>query len=388
MQSEKEKLPFHLCIVSQWRFDDLDSIPGKPISEAIRLAETVKKVVFVCYNEEGKYLSKRLAPNLFVYTVPLLMSNSLVHTLKNMLTQFTSMTSFLCKIVEQHEIDFIRAENIILGGIPTYICSKLSALQYAIWLAGFEDRVIKIRYGDGIVSKIIQGLFTLLRKRILSSSEFAVGVSAELLEESKMYTQSPVILTPNFVDFESFRQKDEYDAGQGLIRLVYIGRLESEKGIDILLEAVDMIKHRDDFILHVVGWGSLLDNVLNASKNGTPIEYLGKKPHKEIPRVLFTSDILILPSLTEGMPAVILEALATGTPVIASSVGQIPSVIRHQKEGILIQPNDADQLRQAIESLLDNREMIRDMGRQTRKRAMDISGKYMAFHRALFKKFV
>jgi len=388
MTSSSKKLPFRLCIVSQWRFDDLKKMPGKPISEATRMSREIERIVFVCYNEKGEYLSRKINENLYVYTVPLLMSNSLVSTLKNMVTQFVSMFTFLSKIMKIHDIDFIRAENIILGGIPTFLTSMVNSVKYAIWMAGFEDQVIRIRYGQGIISTGVQWLFTLLKSTILSRAEYAVGVSSELLRENQRYTNGPSIVTPNFVDFELFLPKEDYLKDPRKIRFVYIGRLESEKGMKPLLETLALLKERDDFVFRIVGWGTFLPEILNATRKGLHVEYWGKVSHDEIPEIIADSDVLVLPSLTEGMPAVILESLASGTPVIASSVGQIPIVVQDGLQGILVKPGDPQSLYDAIVKILDNKDLVTTMGKAARPRVERISGGYVRIHRKLYERFV
>ncbi len=388
MTKSSKKLPFRLCIVSQWRFENLEKMPGKPISEATRMSREIERIVFVCYNEQGEYLSRKVNDNLYVYTVPLLMSNSLISTLKNMLTQFVSMFTFLSKIMRIHDIDFIRAENIILGGIPAFFTSMVTSVKYAIWMAGFEDQVIRIRYGTGIISSGVQLLFTLLKSTILSRAEYAVGVSSELLRENQRYTKGPSIVTPNFVDFEIFLPKQEYLKEPDKIRFVYIGRLESEKGIAILLETLDMLKDREDFVFRIVGWGTFLPEILSATRKGLHVVYWGKVSHDEIPGIIADSDVLVLPSLTEGMPAVILESLASGTPVIASSVGQIPIVVQDGIEGILTTPGDPKSLHDAIVKILDNKDIVSVLGKSARSRVEKISGGYVRIHRRLYQRFV
>ena len=123
---DTDPLPLNICLVSQWRFDDLTKMPGKPISEANRLAKEVRKIVFVCYNEHDKFLSRKISSNFFVYTMPLRISYSLSHSLTNLPRNLITAGLFITKIIKVHDIDFIRADNIILGGFPALIANILS----------------------------------------------------------------------------------------------------------------------------------------------------------------------------------------------------------------------------------------------------------------------
>ena len=382
-----DSAPLRLCVVSQWRFDDLSRIPGKPISEARRMSRNLERVVFVCYNEQGKFLSRRLSEKLFVYTVPLRMTHSLIGTLLDMLRQFIVMSIFLSYVVRKHRIDFIRAENVILGGIPAIIASTLNSIGYFIYLAGFEERVISIRYGTGFLSQVVRLVFRFLKTFILRKAKYMIGVSSELLAENKKYSAKPFIITPNFVDLEAFVPAPEKSEFNKPIRFVYAGRLEHEKGAEVLLDALKILGPRKDYEMRIAGWGIFLQNFLKLKKKGFNINYLGKLPHTEIPEVFQDADVLILPSLTEGMPAVVLEAFATGTPVIVTSVGQVPYVVEEGRHGFLIAPGKPIVLAAAMMDAINDSESMAKMSQEVRRRAEEISGPYVALNISMLQKY-
>ena len=83
----------------------------------------------------------------------------------------------------------------------------------------------------------------------------------------------------------------------------------------------------------------------------------------DIPEILFSKDIFVLPSLREGLGLAILEAMACGKPVIATNVGGIPEVVKDGENGILVSPKDPEALYRAMNELLDDREKREKMGR-------------------------
>jgi glycosyltransferase involved in cell wall biosynthesis len=90
---------------------------------------------------------------------------------------------------------------------------------------------------------------------------------------------------------------------------------------------------------------------------------VGARPHREIPLWMNASDVLCLPSLHEGLPNVVLEALACGIPVVASRVGGVPEIVRDGINGLLVPPNDPGALRQALHHALSvrwDRDALRD----------------------------
>ncbi len=100
---------------------------------------------------------------------------------------------------------------------------------------------------------------------------------------------------------------------------------------------------------------------------GERVCFLGfRSDAREITSLL---DVLVVPSLTEGAPLVVLEAMAAGVPVAASSVGGIPDQIRHEREGLLVAPGDAEALGEAILGLLRDPAYARSLGEAGRRRA-------------------
>jgi glycosyltransferase involved in cell wall biosynthesis len=85
------------------------------------------------------------------------------------------------------------------------------------------------------------------------------------------------------------------------------------------------------------------------------IIWAGRKPHAEIPIWMSAANFLILPSLSEGYPMVVLESLACGTPVIASRVGGIPEILVSDDFGTMVQPRDSEALTQAILNAIDKK---------------------------------
>ena len=85
----------------------------------------------------------------------------------------------------------------------------------------------------------------------------------------------------------------------------------------------------------------------------------GFRPHSEISGYMDESDLFVLPSYSEGMPLVVLEAMASGIPVIASRVGGVPEVIRDGFNGFLVEPKDSEALAKRIEEVLSDRDLLR-----------------------------
>ena len=131
-------------------------------------------------------------------------------------------------------------------------------------------------------------------------------------------------------------------------QILFAGRLSPEKGIDILLNAVQSIK---DINVLIAGSGSELKNYAGMPQTGA-IRFLGDLDNREIQKLMWQSTLFVLPSRYEGMPMALLEAMACSCPVVATAVGGIPEVIEDHKSGLLVRPEDSEELARAIEKML------------------------------------
>lgn len=133
-----------------------------------------------------------------------------------------------------------------------------------------------------------------------------------------------------------------------------VGRLTPAKGFDILLQSfAEVHRQMPDAHLLLVGDGSLrphLENLVSQMHLADRVIFTGTR--KDVPHLLKTLDIFILSSQWEGLPNTILEAMAAGVPVVATTVGGVPEVITHPQNGWLIPPNNAAALTDAIIYLL------------------------------------
>jgi glycosyltransferase involved in cell wall biosynthesis len=150
-----------------------------------------------------------------------------------------------------------------------------------------------------------------------------------------------------------------------------IARLQREKGLSIFLEAAGRVAStfpRARFLL--VGDGPLRHELLcQARRLGLEgrVHFLGFRT--DALGVLASLDLCVVPSLSEGAPLVVLEAMTLGVPVVATAVGGIPHQLRHNREGLLVPPGDATGLAEACIALLQNPERAQTLAEAGRVRA-------------------
>jgi glycosyltransferase involved in cell wall biosynthesis len=140
--------------------------------------------------------------------------------------------------------------------------------------------------------------------------------------------------------------------------LLFTGRLAEKKGATYLLQALPkLLEQHPDLGLVVIGYGALEGELRREAGRlgiGDAVRFLGRQPHAEIGRWLRGARLAVVPSIvdrygeTEGMPTVVIEAMAAGTRVVGSAVDGIPDVIRHGENGWLCRPKDPADLAEKI----------------------------------------
>lgn len=242
-------------------------------------------------------------------------------------------------------------------------------------------------------------LYTRLDKFFLRRFDFAVavsgGVKKQLLEAgvdpAKVLVISNGISVGKFSGSDGAREKTRAELGIPLEATVIgtVGRLSKEKGYGFLLEAARLLSDagRDCWLLFV-GDGELrgpLDELSRDLGVKGRVVFAGKR--SDIPEVLSAMDVFALSSLTEGQPMALLEAMAAGKPVVATSVGDVPKILEGGEAGLIVPPSDSGALARALGSLLGDRALAAALSRRGREAVEKnySSAKMAAEYRACYK---
>jgi len=168
------------------------------------------------------------------------------------------------------------------------------------------------------------------------------------------------ILIPNYVETDIFRPMD---VAKRKGSICFVGRLTQQKNLFALLEALEGLP----YTLSIIGSGEQGEQVKGfARKKQVKANFLGNVPNHELPEILNQHELFILPSLWEGMPKTLLEAMSCGLPVIGTNIDGIREVIKHGENGILCD-TDSGSIRQAIMSLMEKEKFKKRIGINARK---------------------
>lgn len=231
-------------------------------------------------------------------------------------------------------------------------------------------------------------LYICLDRFVLGFSDRIVAVSADIQQNlTKSGIRSKRIkVIPNAVETEigeascfnnRHSVRERFGFSDTDFVLGYVGRLSQEKGLLYLIEAVSLARKRDcPARLLIIGEGSQEDELQDfARKRGLEDHVVFAGFQSDVVQFFPGMDLFVLPSLTEGTPMALLEAMAHGIPAIASAVGQIPEIINFGKSGILVKPEDSEELSDKIVFLHNNplmRESLAKAGQQRVKSQFDV----------------
>lgn len=191
-----------------------------------------------------------------------------------------------------------------------------------------------------------------------------VAVSGPLRDAAIALGASPdrVDVVPNGIDRRRFHPADRLVARRALgisaegSVIVCVGNIERHKGSLDLVQAfatMPRVERQDGALLVMVGDGAAKSECQQlAADLGVDVSFVGARPHEEIPQWIAACDVFALPSWNEGMPNVVLEALACGRRVVATRVGGTPDILTSEALGALVPPRDVDALAHALAAAL------------------------------------
>jgi len=197
---------------------------------------------------------------------------------------------------------------------------------------------------------------SLLMRSLLNSADMVLYVSKRMFGELKQFIPvSKLQYIGNGVNLDSFH----YKAGHRTKRIVAVGSLKWQKGYSYLIDAISQVfEQLPDHKLSIVGEGSLRNEILGQIEKlglNKKIELLGTCSRQEIAALLQSSELFVLSSVSEGLPRVVLEAIACGTPVVVTDVGDCKEVA--EGVGLVVEPYNAQALAEAISELIENEDM-------------------------------
>lgn len=279
----------------------------------------------------------------------------------------------LAVIMRRHRVDVVQghlANASLLGGLGAILAGvrkRYGTFHSILFLPRKSRMDIRNRFM----------LFTLRKIATLFTRYIAVSEAVRTALVDQGIDPDRVVVVPNGVELGDFERiaKDELlrvrsDLGlrDGERAVVCVGTLREAKGHRYLIEAAsELAEEFPDVVYLLVGDGShravLEDMTAEFGMRGT-VRFLGTR--RDISRILSAGSVFVLPSLWEGLPIALLEAMAVGLPCVATRVAGTVEVLQDEESGILVEPGDAHQLAAAIRTVLLDPERALAMGEKGR----------------------
>lgn len=251
----------------------------------------------------------------------------------------------ICRIIWRINPDILLVQSIGIG-IPALLTKKLLKIPYVIW--GRGDDV----YRPGRFIRITA-------RSILMNADSVLALTENMRKRMMNICPREISIVPNGINLEQFsvrsptRMKEE-----GTKNILFVGRLHPVKGVQYLIRAMKkVLEEIPDAKLILVGDGEERERLealsiqLGIQKS---VHFIGIVPHEMVHTFMHQADVFVLPSLSEGFPNVLLEAMACKLPVVATRVGGIPDIIEDGTNGYIVEVNDSQNIADRILFILKN----------------------------------
>jgi len=231
---------------------------------------------------------------------------------------------------------------------PPVLMARLLGKKVITSAIGIGSLVYRKTHNNRLFSMggIFSAVFSVLERANFSLSDRILVESHSVIDflGLEKYKHKIVDSGARYIDTDFFQIKKELEERKNLVG--YIGRLEEGKGVMNFVKAIPLIlKKQDDLEFFLGGYGPLynvIKNELRHNKLSQKVELTGWIPHDKVADYLNELKLLVLPSYSEGLPTIILEAMACGTPVLATPVGGVPDVIKDGETGFILKDNSPE----------------------------------------------
>lgn len=216
-----------------------------------------------------------------------------------------------------------------------------------------------------------------MKHRTLSNAKAVIGVSNYICSKMRDICGdiNPMMISMgcDVSKFSPAKRNEQYFSHEAK-NIVFVGRLAEKKGLTYLIEAMQNI----DAKLYIIGKGPLEDTLkeqVEREQITNKVFFAGAKTHDELPEILASADLMVAPSIVakdgdqEGLPVSIMEAMASGLPVVAGISGGTSDIIEDGINGYILDARNVKQLEQRIRCILEDNEMCRRMGQSAYKTA-------------------
>jgi glycosyltransferase involved in cell wall biosynthesis len=331
--------------ISSW--DKIGSL-NREIKPYIRLAENFKEIYVFSYGtKEALKYSKLFPNNVKIISKPKFFPN-IIYSLLLPIIHFKILS----------KVDILKTNQ--MSGSWTAVIAKKIYKNNLVVRCGYEwlqylEKVKASKLKLKIANLIEKFAYKNANKIIITSNE-----GKDFIKNKFLVPEDKIVLNPNYVDIDRFKSLDtKKESG----RIIFVGRLDPVKNLENLIKGMKGLNAS----LVIIGEGLLKNSLESLAKSeGVSLEFRGIISQERLPYELNQGEIFVLPSISEGNPKVLLEAMSCGLPCLGSDILSIREIIKDGESGILCQ-TDVGSIHQALARLLDNTDLRKQLGINARQ---------------------
>jgi glycosyltransferase involved in cell wall biosynthesis len=277
---------------------------------------------------------------------------------------------------------FSRINAVLHSFKPHVVHTHQYVLRYVSGPALWQRIPAKVHTVHNLAEREVDWLGRWVNRVAFKGGVIPVAIAEEVADSlSRVYGIRELPLIPNAIPIELYKQspadaerwRKQAGLDPELVLFVCVARLSAQKNHALLLEAFAQGPATDPHThLLIVGEGELelgLRKMASTLGLADKVHFYGVR--NDIPEILGAADVFVLASEWEGNPLSIMEAMASGTPVISTAVGGVPGLIEDGRSGLLVPRGDVKALAHAMRYMVQNPEIRADMGEDSRKRAIE-----------------
>ena len=328
-----------------------------------------------------------------VHRIPALRKNPNVCAVHEMFTYAVSSSIYGLRFAKKFKPDIVQVFFGIPAGGGAYLLQKFKNVPYVVFLGG---RDVPRPNPDPPYYRWLYLLLKPIIRAIWDNAAAVVACSDGLRDLAHITdTNLKIDVIPDGLDLASF-ESTQRKKNPKTVRCLAIGRLIPRKGFQFLIQALPKIldKVQHDFQIEIVGDGPYREELVELAENlgvTSYVRFTGTVPYSELPQKYREANIFILPSLAEGMPLVVLEAMGTGLPIIASRVQGIDELVAEDVNGALFDAGDVDGLASCLIQLINAGETRVEMGKVSTEKVKpydwkNIANTYLALYEDILTK--
>jgi len=220
-----------------------------------------------------------------------------------------------------------------------------------------------------------------ISKFVLKNADAVIALTEDMKKKMKKIYDRDISVIPNGIDLSKVEclSKEDVRLNLGVKNdkkiILFVGALHPVKGLTYLVEAMKIIRDKNKQLI-LVGDGKERDHLKDlVKKYGLEkcVIFIGKVPNDKVFKYMMASDVFVLPSLSEGFPNVVLEAMASGLPIVATNVGGLSEIVKDGENGFLVDPKNPEQIAEKINLFLEDEKFRERISKNSKNKAKEYS---------------